>query len=238
MSVDVETEFWEALSAVDDASFDRLCESASRGIPDFIGLRPWVWKVLLNYLPCNEPIGRFERILEKLRGNYCDLVKEVLPSSEGILELVEAEITGETKDETLRVIIRDVERTLANLQFFAASQQEESAGKKYSTKQEAMIRMLYVFAKLHPGIKYVQGMNEVLAPIYACFSCDLMKNYPLPTCMDVEADSFFCFTNLIAEIHDRFSVASDKSNKGISALMNELGLRLKEVDFVLWQHLV
>lgn len=26
--------------------------------------------------------------------------------------------------------------------------------------------MLFIFAKLNPGLRYVQGMNELLAPIY------------------------------------------------------------------------
>lgn len=33
-----------------------------------------------------------------------------------------------------------------------------------------MRNVLLVFAKLNPAIRYVQGMNEVLAPIYYVFS--------------------------------------------------------------------
>jgi hypothetical protein len=38
--------------------------------------------------------------------------------------------------------------------------------------QEAMKNILLLFAKLNPAIRYVQGMNEVLAPIYYVFSTD------------------------------------------------------------------
>lgn len=38
--------------------------------------------------------------------------------------------------------------------------------------QEAMRNILLLFAKLNPEIRYVQGMNEVLAPIYYIFSTD------------------------------------------------------------------
>ncbi len=31
-------------------------------------------------------------------------------------------------------------------------------------------RILFLFAKLNPGIRYVQGMNELLAPIYYVFA--------------------------------------------------------------------
>jgi len=40
-------------------------------------------------------------------------------------------------------------------------------------KQEALKRILFIFAKLNPGIRYVQGMNEVLAPLYYVFKTDV-----------------------------------------------------------------
>lgn len=39
-------------------------------------------------------------------------------------------------------------------------------------EQEALKRVLFIFAKLNPGIRYVQGMNEVLAPLYYVFKTD------------------------------------------------------------------
>lgn len=38
--------------------------------------------------------------------------------------------------------------------------------------QEALRHILIVFAKLNPGIRYVQGMNEVLAPLFYVFRND------------------------------------------------------------------
>jgi hypothetical protein len=38
--------------------------------------------------------------------------------------------------------------------------------------QGALGRSLFIFAKLNPGIKYVQGMNEVLAPLLYIFRTD------------------------------------------------------------------
>jgi len=37
------------------------------------------------------------------------------------------------------------------------------------THSDVMSRVLFIYAKLNPGIKYVQGMNEVLAVIYYCY---------------------------------------------------------------------
>lgn len=38
--------------------------------------------------------------------------------------------------------------------------------------QEALRSILIIFAKLNPGIRYVQGMNEVLAPLFYVFRND------------------------------------------------------------------
>jgi hypothetical protein len=37
---------------------------------------------------------------------------------------------------------------------------------KKTYRYDYMTRLLYIYAKLNPKIKYVQGMNEVLAPIF------------------------------------------------------------------------
>ena len=34
--------------------------------------------------------------------------------------------------------------------------------------QMAITRVLYTFARLNPGIRYVQGMNEVRSPVCVC----------------------------------------------------------------------
>lgn len=39
------------------------------------------------------------------------------------------------------------------------------------THADVLARVLFIYAKLNPGVKYVQGMNEVLAVLYYCFWC-------------------------------------------------------------------
>lgn len=46
----------------------------------------------------------------------------------------------------------------------------------YVCLQESLKRILTIFAKLNPGIRYVQGMNEVLAPLYYVFKNDPEEN--------------------------------------------------------------
>lgn len=63
-----------------------------------------------------------------------------------------------------------------------------------------MKRALFVYAKLNPGIKYVQGMNEIYAPIYHQFATDTDS----VAAQHAEADAFFCFVELISEFRDHF----------------------------------
>ena len=65
---------------------------------------------------------------------------------------------------------------------------------------QEMKRCLFVFAKLNPGLRYVQGMNELLAPLYYHFRTD-----PAPGVAEhAEADAFYCFMDLLAEFRDHF----------------------------------
>ena len=65
---------------------------------------------------------------------------------------------------------------------------------------QAMKRALFVYAKLNPGIKYVQGMNEIYAPIYHQFATDP----DAVAAQHAEADAFFCFVELVSEFRDHF----------------------------------
>ncbi len=60
--------------------------------------------------------------------------------------------------------------------------------------------MLFIFAKLNPGLRYVQGMNELLAPLYFHFRCDCDRE----AASHAEADAFFCFMDIISEFRDNF----------------------------------
>lgn len=44
-----------------------------------------------------------------------------------------------------------------------------------------MRNILIVFAKLNPGIRYVQGMNEILAPLFYVFRNDPDEEFAVST---------------------------------------------------------
>ncbi|KAM8934445.1 TBC1 domain family member 13 isoform 1-T1 [Pelodytes ibericus] len=91
---------------------------------------------------------------------------------------------------------------------------------------EVVERILFIYAKLNPGIAYVQGMNEIVGPIYYTFATNPNSAWK----EHAEADTFFCFTNLMAEIRDNFIKSLDDSQCGITSKMEKVYSTLKEED--------
>ena len=71
------------------------------------------------------------------------------------------------------------------------------------------------------GQSYVQGMNEIIGPIYYVLAADSDLEWR----QHAEADCFFCFTNLMSDIRDFFIKTLDDSSTGIQALMIKLNNR-------------
>ncbi|OZJ02699.1 hypothetical protein BZG36_04602 [Bifiguratus adelaidae] len=100
---------------------------------------------------------------------------------------------------------------------------------------EAIERILFVYAKLNPGVGYVQGMNELLGPIYYLFAHDTSS---LEAQAHAEADSFFAFASLMSQVRDHFVRTLDTDAcTGIGATMRRLNLQLKWLDPILWKNM-
>uniref|UniRef100_A0A1B6LT36 TBC1 domain family member 13 n=1 Tax=Graphocephala atropunctata TaxID=36148 RepID=A0A1B6LT36_9HEMI len=98
---------------------------------------------------------------------------------------------------------------------------------------EVVQRLLFLYAKLNPGQSYVQGMNEIIGPIYYAFACDPRSEWR----EHAEADTFFVFTNLMAEIRDFFIKSLDEAECGINHLMSRLCDQLKNNDHKIYTRL-
>lgn len=98
---------------------------------------------------------------------------------------------------------------------------------------EVIQRILFIYAKLNAGDKYVQGMNEVCAPIYYIFANDPDIEWR----KHAEADCFFCFNNLMGleGVRDNFSVDLDKTQVGITSNMKKLYDMVKLNDEQVYQ---
>ncbi|CAH3024842.1 unnamed protein product, partial [Porites evermanni] len=114
-----------------------------------------------------------------------------------------------------------------------ASEEYRVLGDDEEAHWEVVERILYIYAKLNPGLGYVQGMNEIIGPLYYVFCSD-----PNPEWQEnVEADAFFCFTNLMSEIRDNFIKTLDDSACGIGNMMKSVRNLLRERDLMLFTYL-
>ena len=78
-----------------------------------------------------------------------------------------------------------------------------------------------IIVLLLSGQGYVQGMNEIIGPIYYVLASDSNLEWR----EHAEADCFFCFTNLMSDIRDFFIKTLDDSSTGIQAMMTRLNTR-------------
>lgn len=157
------------------------------------------------------------------------LTRSKLPQGEHPLSLGKTSIWNQffQDSEIIEQIDRDVKRTHPDIQFFSG----DSAYSK--ANQESLKNILIIFAKLNPGIRYVQGMNEVLAPLFYVFKNDPNEDYVI----NAEADTFFCFVELISGFRDNFCQQLDNSIVGIRSTISRLSQLLKQHDEELWRHL-
>lgn len=234
---------------------------AAQGIPDGAGIRSTVWKLLLGYLPCDR--GLWSAELAKKRSQYKHFKEELLMNPSEITRRLEKSANLENDDsksessgmlsrskvtheehplslgktsiwnqffqdtEIIEQIDRDVKRTHPDLHFFSGDSQFAKSN------QDALKNILIVFAKLNPGIRYVQGMNEILAPLFYVFRNDPDEE----NAVSAEADTFFCFVELLSGFRDHFCQQLDNSVVGIRSTITKLSQLLKEHDEELWRHL-
>jgi hypothetical protein len=103
---------------------------------------------------------------------------------------------------------------------------------KKETHADVLERILYIYSKLNKDVSYVQGMNELLAPIYYCYSMDnsLDDLDNEVKCNYVEADSFWCFSLLMNDIKSTFITSKDNDKDGIFAKMLILDKIIEKLD--------
>ncbi|KAL3532330.1 hypothetical protein ACH5RR_005851 [Cinchona calisaya] len=244
-----------------EINLEKLQRIASSGIPDGGGLRATIWKLLLGYLPASSDL--WEKELAENRLKYAKLKEEFLlspsefsrrkddavesnehhPNIDAGGRLERQEVSNEDHPlclgkasvwhqyfefaEISEQIDRDLQRTHPSIKFFSG---DSIISRK---NKESMKNILLLFAKLNPEIRYVQGMNEVLAPLYYVFSTDSDEK----NSENAEADSFSCFVMLMGDSVDHFCEQLDNSSVGIRATLSRLSELLKANDEELWRHL-
>lgn len=227
------TQFENVLQA-DIIDMTALRKLAWNGIPS--QHRTFVWQLLLNYLPTNK--SRREHVIATKRKEYYDLIPVYY-------QIPETERTNNEND-TLRQILKDLPRTCPDSPFF---QQEPI--------QRMMERILFIWSVRHPACGYVQGMDDLLTPIiYQCIQ-PLINSFSSPSgssssapstatvvfrmdvsrldakvLKQVEADSYWCFTKLLDNVHDHFIF----SQPGLQRMILLLEDLIHRLDLNLYAH--
>ena len=169
---------------------DILEKIIENGIPnEILSLRPLIWKALIGYLPISDLSKWKEKIIKNSK-RYNQLKKETL------LNYNNNENLSNEEKELLEQIDKDLPRTRGDVNFFKLYSKKNKKEKNY----DIMRRILFIYAKQHPEINYIQGMNEIIAVIYYIFENDdnpFMINY-------TESDSYYTFEILLEEIKQVF----------------------------------
>lgn len=105
----------------------------------------------------------------------------------------------------------------------------------FESHHDVLSRILYIYAKLNIEINYVQGMNEILAPLYYCFAFNPFDDNDPGA---VEADVFWCFTLLMEDLKNFFDKSKDSSQEGIFSLFKNFNECLKITDKDLHSHFI
>ncbi|KAK5829789.1 hypothetical protein PVK06_013582 [Gossypium arboreum] len=245
-----------------EINLEKLQRIASTGIPEGGNLRATVWKLILGYLPpsrdlwekeLSENRKKYAKLKEELlltpselarmkeeafqsnkhnnahNDTAGPLIRHEISHEDHPLSLGKASVWHQYFEHTeiAEQIDRDLQRTHPEMKFFSG---ESSFGRKH---RESMRNVLLLFSKLNPAIRYVQGMNEVLAPLYYVFSTDTDEK----NASNAEADSFSCFVLLLSDSVDHFCQQLDNSSVGILSTLSRLSDLLKANDEELWRHL-
>eukprot|EP00438_Fugacium_kawagutii_P031895 Skav206017 [mRNA] locus=scaffold3015:66498:67989:+ [translate_table: standard] len=102
---------------------------------------------------------------------------------------------------------------------------------------DVLARILLLYAKLNRGVRYVQGMNELLAPLYYLFAQDPLNSDHAEDPRLCQADTFFCFSLLMSDMRDAFVKTMDNEEGGMMGRIDKFSALLKEKDEEVWSHL-
>jgi len=126
-------------------------------------------------------------------------------------------------------IRKDVVRTHPDLYFFL--EPENNLGKR---RYAALERILFVWAGLNKGVRYVQGMNEIVGTIYYVLANDENDEWAC----EAEADTYFLFNTLMIEMRDIFVPDLDEADTGIQGRISNMTALLSLHDPEVRCHLV
>jgi len=181
------------------------------------------WKILLGYLPTNAM--RRQQTLKRKRAEYKEAIRQHYYIDDNSRTIQE--------QETLRQVLVDVPRTAPNYPLF-----------RNERIKRALSRVLYTWAIRHPASSYVQGINDLATPLFAVFLSDdyegedvldgsVMVVLEEDRLEEVEADVYWCLTNILAGIQDHYTA----DQPGIQRMVMRLQELINRIETDLFNHI-
>lgn len=212
---------FETMLATPIIPIRELRKLAWNGIPPHH--RPTIWKILLGYLPANT--SRHATTLTRRRREYKDAMKQHYD--------IPDDTRTNSEQETLRQVLVDVPRTMPEVALFHNDR-----------VRRCLSRLLYIWAMRHPASSYVQGINDLATPLIAvfmsgyfggkdCLDGEVMGDVSDLMLEEIEADTYWCLTNLLAGIQDHYT--SDQP--GMQRMVMHLEELVNRIDADLALHL-
>ncbi|KAB2090130.1 hypothetical protein E1A91_A03G103500v1 [Gossypium mustelinum] len=197
-------------------NFRELRRIASQGIPDGAGIRSTVWKLLLGYLPPDHLQWSSE--LAKKRSEYKQFKEELLMNPTEITRKLEkSAVDDQSKSESSGLL----SRSQVTHGEHPLSLGESSIWNQFFQDTEIIEQIDRDVKRTHPDMHFFSGDSPLAKSNQAA----------------AEADSFFCFVELLSGFRDHFCKQLDNSTVGIRSTISRLSQFLKEHDEELWRHL-
>ncbi|KAH8249974.1 hypothetical protein KR026_002827 [Drosophila bipectinata] len=217
---------WAQLLSTLDGEPETLRRAAFAGDLKMSKFRSIHWALLLRVLTSEHRSWISQRLQQRVR--YDKFRTDYVRNPHQIaLDCNDDPLSQETQsvwnqyfsDQELFAVIRqDVVRTFPGVDFF-----------RKPLVQNAMVNILFYYAREHPYMCYRQGMHEILAPIiFVVYSdhqsllhfSELAKTDINPTLLDVldpaylEADTYSLFSRLMASVESYYRVSNLVSTPG------------------------
>ena len=113
---------------------------------------------------------------------------------------------------------------------------QEDVNKYIESHSDCLARVLFIYASLNKGVRYVQGMNEVIAILYYCFW--KFGTESVVQIQYLESDLFFCFSNLMSELKDGFLRELDQEESGLNGKCKAIEDIVRVVDPLVYTKLM
>ncbi|CAJ1970158.1 unnamed protein product [Cylindrotheca closterium] len=213
---------FDVIIADENIKMSELCKLSWNGVPrEFRGM---AWKIMLGYLPTNA--SRRANTLKRKRMEYKDAIAQHYDIDDNARTLQE--------QETLRQVLVDVPRTAPEIALFRNERIKRILG-----------RLLYIWAMRHPASSYVQGINDLATPLIAVFLSDYYEGDDVldgnvmvllseESLDEVEADVYWCLTNILAKIQDHYTA----DQPGVQRMVMRLEELITRIDGNLAEHLM